>query len=88
MVIAMTTRYWAGLRDVVYGCSESALNKTVLAIDPDGPALPLPCRELFARSKTWLGEFAVEGPVLEAEAVAVHAEFWPGFLAQFATVHG
>lgn len=80
--------YWAGCREVVFGASESTLNTIVLDIDPAGPALPLPCRELFGRGKTWQGEFNVVGPLLETEAAAVHMAFWPKFLAQFASVHG
>ena len=46
---------------MIYEASESTLNTIVLDIDPAGPALPLPCRELFGRGKTWLGEFNVVG---------------------------
>mmetsp|Transcript_21657 Transcript_21657/g.60245 ORF Transcript_21657/g.60245 Transcript_21657/m.60245 type:complete len:113 (+) Transcript_21657:105-443(+) len=87
-----TTRlamYWAGVHGVVFGTSEATLAKSTLAIDGAGPALQLPCRELFQRSRPWLGGgVEVQGPLLEKEVDAVHHAFWPGFLVRFASVHG
>jgi len=68
------TAYWANIGHVVYGASEEAL-LALTGNHPDNPTLSLPCRSVFAA-----GQKAVEviGPVpeLEADLLAVHADFW------------
>ncbi|MFC2968022.1 nucleoside deaminase [Acidimangrovimonas pyrenivorans] len=64
--------WWAGLKRVVYGLSETAL-KAITGDHPENPTLDLPCREVFAA-----GQRTVEviGPMLEDEAAAPHAGVW------------
>ncbi len=59
--------YWAGIRTVVYGCPAEILG------DLAGGTFVVPCRHIFR-----FGKFpvTVHGPILEKEAVAVHAGFW------------
>lgn len=72
--------YWAGIREVVYSCSERRLNHITLSVDADGPAMQLPCSEIFSRG---LGRgTCLVGQLLEEESAAVHAGFWPKFLAR------
>lgn len=59
--------YWAGVGRVVYGCPSEALGRLA------GPSLLIPCRELLARGAR---RTAVIGPLLEAEALAVHDGCW------------
>jgi len=60
--------YWAGVQQVVYGCPTETLARFA------GGALVIPCREIFARGTRVVD---VLGPLLEAEAAAVHRGFWP-----------
>lgn len=62
--------YWAGIGRVVYALSEDGL---YALIGVHGDALPLPCREVFARGRH---NVEVLGPTLEAEARTVHVGFW------------
>ena len=64
--------FWSGVSRVVFALSERGLLELV-AHQPGGNFLNLPCREVFAR-----GGRAVEvfGPLLEEEAHQVHAGFW------------
>jgi tRNA(Arg) A34 adenosine deaminase TadA len=64
--------HWSQIGRVVYALSEPGLYDIV---GPDPEQLLLPCREVFAHSKR---PIEVIGPVaeLEAEARAVHANFW------------
>jgi tRNA(Arg) A34 adenosine deaminase TadA len=64
--------YWAGIGRLVYGLSEHRL-RIVTGNHPENPTLDLPCREVFGS-----GQRATEviGPLLEDEAVAVHAGAW------------
>jgi tRNA(Arg) A34 adenosine deaminase TadA len=59
--------YWAGIRSVVYGLSSEEL--ATLA----GGNFLVPCRDLFLRA---IERVEVHGPVLAAEARAVHVGFW------------
>ena len=59
--------YWAGIRTVVFGCS----NQTLIEIA--GPGLSISCRDIFAGGAQ---PTEVIGPVLEDEATAVHKAFW------------
>ena len=64
--------YWGGLAGVVYALAESRLRE-LTGNHPENPTLDLPCREVFARGQR---PVRVVGPLLEAEAEAVHAGFW------------
>lgn len=66
--------YWAGLGGVVYALSEARL-RALTGAHPENPTLDLPCREVFARGQR---PVRVIGPLLEAEAEAVHEGFWSG----------
>ncbi len=59
--------YWSRIPSVVYGCSASALGHLT------GGGLVTSSRRLFEQGRR---EVAVVGPVLEAEALAVHEAFW------------
>lgn len=64
--------FWAGIGRVVFGLSNDAL----VAMLPDGsdaPALGLRSAEVIDSGNR---RIAVEGPVLEDEAVEPHREFW------------
>jgi tRNA(Arg) A34 adenosine deaminase TadA len=60
--------YWARIPKIVFGCSVEGLHSITAG------TLRLPCREVFAH-----GDRTVEviGPLLAAEALEVHREFWP-----------
>jgi tRNA(Arg) A34 adenosine deaminase TadA len=64
--------YWAGVGRVVYGQSEKGLKAATGAHD-ENPTLDLPCRIVFAA-----GQRATEvvGPLLEAEAAQLQADYW------------
>ncbi len=64
--------YWTGLKRVVYGLSEKDL-KTITGDHPDNPTLDLPCEIVFAAGQR---QVEVIGPLLEAEAAAVHVGAW------------
>jgi tRNA(Arg) A34 adenosine deaminase TadA len=60
--------YWARIPRIVFGCSVEGLHAVT-----DG-TLRLPCRVVFQHGDR---PVTVVGPVLEAEAIEVHREFWP-----------
>ncbi len=64
--------YWTGLARVVYGLSEADL-KSITGNHPENPTLDLPCRVIFAAGQR---QVEVIGPLLEAEAAAVHEGAW------------
>ena len=64
--------YWAGIGRVVYGLGEQRL-KAMTGNDPENPTLDLPCRAVFAAGQR---RVEVAGPLLEAEAAAVHEGAW------------
>ncbi|REG83781.1 nucleoside deaminase [Marinomonas pollencensis] len=64
--------YWAGVGRVVYGLSEERL-KAMTGNHPENPTLALPCRAVFASGQR---STEVIGPVLEAEAAALHEGVW------------
>ena len=64
--------YWAGIGRVVYGLSEHRL-RGVTGNHPENPTLDLPCREVFASGQR---PTEVLGPLLEAEAEALHDGVW------------
>jgi tRNA(Arg) A34 adenosine deaminase TadA len=63
--------YWANVRRVVFGLSESKLYGMV-GEDSD-EVLLCPSKDLFAMGKK---DIEVVGPLLESEAAKVHQDFW------------
>ncbi len=66
--------YWAGIGRVVYGETEKAL-KAATGAHEENPTLDLPCEVVFAAGQR---PTEVVGPLLEAEAAALQADFWKG----------
>jgi tRNA(Arg) A34 adenosine deaminase TadA len=64
--------YWTGLKRVVYGLTERDL-KGITGNHPENPTLDLPCEVVFAAGQR---KVEVIGPMLEAEAAAVHVGAW------------
>ena len=61
--------YWAGISNVVYGCSADALEKI------SGPGgFDIDIRNLYAQAKAGCRQMCVRGPCLEEEALQVHRE--------------
>ena len=63
--------FWSNIRRVVYGLSISGLYDLV-GWDADD-VLNIPCRKVFAQGHKHID---VVGPLLEEEAIKVHAGFW------------
>ena len=63
--------FWGNVRRVVFGLSQGAFYRSLGCNTSE--VLPIPCRELFARGSKHI---KVLGPLLEDEALAVHAGFW------------
>jgi len=61
--------HWAGIPRIVYGCSAVTLAGIVRSND-----FLIPSREIFAR--TTQPPVEIVGPLLEPEAIAVHAGYW------------
>lgn len=59
--------YWAGIRSVVFGCSNQALLRL------SGQGLSISSEVIFASGTD---ETDVVGPLLEQDALTVHAGFW------------
>ena len=70
---------WAGIRRVVYGTTASQMSRVINALLPSPPTAPafthLEVREQFARTAPGV---TVQGPLLEAEGLAIHESYWPG----------
>ena len=70
---------WAGIRRVVYGTTASQMSQVINALLPSPPLTPtfarLEVREQFARTAPGV---TVQGPLLEAEGLAIHESYWPG----------
>lgn len=71
---------WAGCRRMVYGTSASQLTAVINALlppkpPPAHPSAPLYVREQFARTAP---DVIVQGPLMEAEGLAIHEGYWPG----------
>jgi tRNA(Arg) A34 adenosine deaminase TadA len=64
--------YWAGIGRVVYGQTEKALKEQTGAHE-ENPTLDLPCDIVFAAGQR---QTEVVGPLLEAEAAELQADFW------------
>ena len=69
--------YWSGIPRLVFGASQARFAALREAQSDggggSGGGLKLACREVFARGGR---EIEVLGPVLEDEAMEVHARFW------------
>ncbi len=64
--------YWAGVGRVVYGLSEHDMRE-IIGPHPENLTMNLPCRVVLGAGQRTI---AVVGPLLEAEARAVHEGFW------------
>jgi tRNA(Arg) A34 adenosine deaminase TadA len=64
--------YWAGVGRVVYGLSERDLG-LLIGPHPENLTMNLPCRIVLGSGQRTT---SVTGPLLEAEARAVHEGFW------------
>ena len=70
---------WAGIRRVVYGTTAAQMSRVIDALLPPAPPVAHPftrleVREQFARTAPGV---AVQGPLLEAEGLAIHQAYWP-----------
>ena len=61
--------FWAGISQIVYGCSAVTLGEIA------GDAFVVPCRELLKYGRTEK-EISVIGPLLEDQGAAIHRNFW------------
>jgi tRNA(Arg) A34 adenosine deaminase TadA len=71
---------WAGIERVVFGVSESQLDRIIEAHFGDTATTnPLRSKEVFRRigSRT-----KTIGPIAEAEGLPTHTEFWPKYLSR------
>jgi tRNA(Arg) A34 adenosine deaminase TadA len=59
--------FWAGISNIVYGCSSVVLGEIA------GGSFVVPCRDLLKYGKR---QISVVGPVLEDQGAAVHSNFW------------
>jgi tRNA(Arg) A34 adenosine deaminase TadA len=60
--------YWAGIRNIVYGCSALKLGEIA------GAAFVVPSRELLDHGAQ---HTQITGPVLEERGAEMHQNFWP-----------
>ena len=71
---------WAGIERVVFGVSESQVDRIFEAHFGDAVATnPLRSKEVFRRIEP---RTTVIGPIAEAEGLSTHDEFWPKFLSR------
>jgi tRNA(Arg) A34 adenosine deaminase TadA len=61
--------FWAGISQIVYGCSAVTLGEIA------GGAFVVPCRELLKYGRRER-EIRVIGPLLEDQGTAIHSNFW------------
>jgi tRNA(Arg) A34 adenosine deaminase TadA len=66
--------YWAGIGRVVFGQTERDL-KAQTGAHEENPTLDLPCPIVFAAGQR---PTEVVGPLLEAEAAQLQADYWAG----------
>ena len=59
--------FWAGISNIVYGCSAVMLGEIA------GGAFVVPCRDLLKYGKR---QTSVVGPVLDEQGAAIHYGFW------------
>ena len=64
--------YWAGVGRIVFGQSEKDL-KAQTGAHEENPTLDLPCHIVFAAGQR---PTEILGPLLEAEAAKLQADFW------------
>ncbi|MEO6394773.1 MAG: nucleoside deaminase [Devosia sp.] len=64
--------YWAGIGRVVFGQTERAL-KAQTGAHAENPTLDLPCAIVFSAGQR---PTEIVGPLLEAEAAQLQADFW------------
>jgi tRNA(Arg) A34 adenosine deaminase TadA len=64
--------YWAGIGRVVFGQTEKDL-KAQTGAHEENPTLDLPCHIVFAAGQR---PTEIVGPLLEAEAAKLQADFW------------
>ena len=64
--------YWAGVGRVVYGQTEKDL-KAQTGAHEENPTLDLPCHVVFSAGQR---PTEIVGPLLEAEAAKLQADFW------------
>jgi tRNA(Arg) A34 adenosine deaminase TadA len=58
---------WAGISNIVYGCSSVVLGEIT------GGAFVVPCRDLLKYGNR---QISVVGPLLEGQGAAIHRSFW------------
>jgi len=61
--------FWAGISNIVYGCSAEKLGEIA------GGDFVVPCRDLLKYGKR---QISVVGPVLEDQGAAIHRNYWKG----------
>jgi len=61
--------FWAGISNIVYGCSAVMLGEIA------GGTFVVPCRDLLKYGKR---QISVVGPILEDQGAAIHRNFWKG----------
>ena len=61
--------FWAGISNIVYGCSSFLLGEIA------GGTFVVPCRELLKYGKR---QISVVGPILEDQGADIHRNFWKG----------
>ena len=71
---------WAGIHRVVYGTTAAQMSRVIDALLPplSLPAHPpkrIEVREQFARTAP---SVIIQGPLLEADGLAIHESYWPG----------
>ena len=59
--------FWAGIPEIVYGCSAGKLGEIA------GGTFVVPCRDLLKFGKR---KVKIVGPVLEKQGAAIHKNFW------------
>jgi len=60
--------YWAGIRNIVYGCSAQQLGKIA------GATFVVPCKDLLVYGEE---PTTITGPLLEKQGADLHQNFWP-----------
>lgn len=63
--------FWAGIPAIVYGCSASSLGQIA------GGTFVVSSRSLLSKATR---PTQIVGPVLEAEGIVIHQEYWPHFI--------
>ena len=60
--------YWAGIRNIVYGCSCEILGEIA------GASFVVPSRKLLEYG---MQHTVIKGPILEEQGAEMHRQFWP-----------